>query len=596
MGCGVKLMNQALKLKLILFISMMGFLILYMVVFGSKNAAIGITMVMAAFMGLSNDLSFKPKTSFLKVWGLLLILGVASFFNYPLTIWSCVITFIIVFATTFTSYHSFSTSLYIPFLMCYFMMVGNPVSLEDFPMRILSLTFGAIFIVGLNIVVNRKKDYKLSVQTIDKLVGELDNAIDLKLEGKKVSLDSFKTVNGFYLALFNKFEYKYFPTNDQQAVLNIVKAFQSIGVIISKYNLSNKELNYIKSVLSNIFEIDFEDIFDGIVVDTKEMYRVLLNLEIIVNEIKNKEVPDNRLLPSRKIISESFKPIIKNQFSFRSAKFTFSFKMAFMMTVWELLTLIFNLSFTKWLYFITIPLMMPYIDDLAYMAKARIKGTFVGAFIFAIILVVMHYIQIPAKTLTIVVMFVCMLIMVFKLKDKFILTIASTIMSIMAALSYIEPPKAIWLKILWVVVGVCVVSLFNFKFLPYSVEKETKNNLKTCFKLNGDFIELVRQKCMGDNVDAKTALLAVDNIVHENIEVTDDNRQLYELQISISDTCNFILNYLNLYGVSGSLKDNMLNIIDDDAPVDDNLEIKDRVIAYSMRYVMNSYKMEIELS
>lgn len=101
---------------------------------------------------------------------------------------------------------------------------------------------------------------------------------------------------------------------------------------------------------------------------------------------------------------------------------------------------------------------------------------------------------------------------------------------------------------------------------------------------------------MGNESENKTALLVVDNIVRENIEVTDENRQLYELEVMIYDTCNFIINYLDIYGVSSSLKDNMVNIIDNGAPADDNLEIKDRVIAYSMKYVMNSFKREMELS
>ena len=139
---------------------------------------------MAAFMGLGNDLSFKPKTSFVKVLFLLFVLGISAYYNNPLTIWSCILTCIVVFGTMFTSYHLFSSNMYMPFLMCYFMMVGIPVSLENLPVRLLSLVFGAIFIVGLNVVINRKKDDKLSKKTIDKLIDELNNAIDLKMSGK----------------------------------------------------------------------------------------------------------------------------------------------------------------------------------------------------------------------------------------------------------------------------------------------------------------------------------------------------------------------------------------------------------------------------
>jgi len=79
-------MNRAIKSKIIMFVSMMLFMIVYMVLFGSQNAVIGMMVVMAAFMNLGNDLSFKAKSSFIKILLLLLVLGIASFLNNPLTI------------------------------------------------------------------------------------------------------------------------------------------------------------------------------------------------------------------------------------------------------------------------------------------------------------------------------------------------------------------------------------------------------------------------------------------------------------------------------------------------------------------------------
>ena len=84
----------------------------------------------------------------------------------------------------------------------------------------------------------------------------------------------------------------------------------------------------------------------------------------------------------------------------------------------------------------------------------------------------------------------------------------------------------------------------------------------------------------------------VSNIFRENIEVTDENKELYNLQIKITDICNFILNYLDIYNVSNELKDNLFNIIDNMGDVDDNLNVKESVIAYSMKYVVNLYNKE----
>ena len=112
------------------------------------------------------------------------------------------------------------------------------------------------------------------------------------------------------------------------------------------------------------------------------------------------------------------------------------------MFVWQLLTLMFNLPFTKWLYFDTVSLMLPYINDVAYSAKSRLQGTFIGVFVFAAILIIVPYLNVSFNVIAVAVMVVCMFVMVLKLEDKLILTIVTTVISVMTALMYIPPPEA----------------------------------------------------------------------------------------------------------------------------------------------------------
>ncbi len=586
--------KMPLKFKIILVGNMFLFMIIYMIVFGRSNAAIGLTMAMAAFMNLGNDMSYKPKISFLKVSILLLILGIGAYLNNPLSILGCILTFFIVFGTTFSSYHLFGRDVYLPYLMAYFMMFCIPVSLGDLPMRLISLMFGAVFIVGLNILVNRKKDRKLSKETICSLIEEIDKAIDLKLEGKGVSKESFKTANGFYSSLFNKFEYKYLPSPRQESVLNIVKAFQYIGVILADFDLSKNELNYLKKTLDEILEINPNDICESVNVETDEMYLVLLNLEIIADEIKNKDFEKESAIPEKKSLRESFKPFLKYQFSFRSAKFTFAFKMAVILTLWVVLTFIFDLPYTKWLYFASIPLMQPYVDDMEYQSKSRIQGTLIGAFIFMILVLIYPHSSLSVNSYSVIVMIICMFGMIFWLEEKRTLTIFTTLMSISMSLMYISPNMAITLKVLWVVVGAIVVSIFNFGFLPYSVEKETKNNLAISCDLNKKSMGLIKKRCLGKEYENKNSLLVLSSIVRENIEVTDDNRELFELQVKITDICNFILSYMDVYEFSDDLKSKMINVIDG-KDVKDSDEIKDTVIIRSMKYVKKLFNTQNQL-
>lgn len=571
------------------------FMIIYSVLFGSKNAAIGVMIAMAGMMNLGNDLSFKPKLSFIKLTLMLVILGIVSFLNNPISILGCILTFLVVFGATFTSYHLFSTSVYMPYLMCYFMMMCIPISAEQLPIRLLSLIFGAVFIVGINLLVNKKKDYKLTKATLNSLVSELNNAIDLKLNHAEVSKESFKTVNGFYLSMFSKFEYKYFPTPTQESVLNVVKAFQYIGWLIADSDLTDDELNYTKNILNNLENIEGSEIFNGINVKTKEMNLILLNLEIIANEIKNKDSLNDGIIPDKKLIKESLKPILKREFSFRSAKFTFAFKMALVLTLWEILTLIFNLPYTKWLYFASIPLMVPYVNDMASDAKNRVIGTVIGVFIFALIIILMPYLPLSQNILMMLIMVISIFGMVCELEDKLKMTIFSTVMSVMVSLMYITLPEALSLKIIWVSVAVIVVSLINFGFLPYSVEKETKNNLNSLFKLNENSIQLIKAKCMNQKSSNKTTLLTVSNIIRENIEVSDENREIYQLQMQITDISNFILNYMDVHDFSKESKDNIIRIIEHENTADNYNDIYEKIMFYSTEYIVNIFDREKEL-
>lgn len=584
-----------IKAKMILIVCIMFFMLSYMVIFGSKNAVIGLVIALAGLMNIKNDLSYKPALSFVKVWALLLILGIAAYLNNPINVFGCILMFFVVFGTTFTSYNLFGINVYVPYLLCYFMMMCSAVSLEDLHMRLLSLTIGAVFIVGLNVIVNRKKDYKLSKLTIDNLVNEIISAVDVKLDDGEVSKESFKTANGFYSTIFSNFEYKYFPSPDHEAVLNIVKAFQCIGVIIADSNLTDDELTHIKKVANNILNIDASQIYDGVTVTSKEMYPALLNFEIIVDEIKNSGLEKNQSKTDFDKIKERMWPVIKREFSLKSPKFVFALKMAFLLALWEILSLMFNLPYSKWLYFSTIPLLLPYVDDAADNTKSRLAGTVLGVGVFAVVLIAFPYIPLDSQTMVGLMFMICMLGMILKMEDTFKRTIFTTIMSVMASLMYISPSMALPLKILWILIPIVVVNLVNFAFLPYSVEKETKNNLSFLYELNGDFVELLREKCLNRDTSRKGALLAVSNIIGENVEITHQNKELFILQATIIEICNFILNYMDVNEFSQDVKDEMVNIIDGGNCAFGDYEINEKVILNSTQYVCDLFKKEQNL-
>ena len=587
-------MKLSFKSKIILLITLFVFTLLYMFLFGFNNSVIGVCIVLAAFFNLGNDLSFKPKMSLVKISILFIILAIAAYFNNPISIGACIVTFIVVFITTYSSYNLFGSDIYMPYLIMYFMMIYLPVTAEEMPLRILSLLLGAVFIVVLNVIVNRKKHYKISRQTIDEMIDELKLSVDLKISGEELTKENFKITLGFYNSLINTFQYKYFSTGPQQSLLNIVKSVHYIGRIVAMIDLTEKELKYIKDVLSSIDVIDLEDIFKGIEFETNEMTIVLLNLEIIAKEIKQDFTKVN-IIPDKNRIRILLKPLLKLQFTFRSPKFTFAFKMAFIILIWQILALIFNLPFAQWLYLITVPLMIPYVDDLEKTANARFNGTFIAALIFGIIILAMPYVPISQNILMIIILVFFIVVLVMKIEDKFIYAICISVISLIMSLIYISPQEAIVLKLLWVVLGIVVVYFFNFKFKPYSVEKETRNNLLFGYYLNRSSINSIKDKCLGVESDRRTMNLVVSNIIRKNIEVTDENTRLNSLQILITDISNFILSYMDTHKFSDKFKNNLMDIIDNDNNQYDNTDIKEKIISNITVHLKEFYNEENDL-
>ena len=590
-------MGIPFKVRLQMLCSIFFFMIFFGMAFGSNNSVIGMMISLAAFMNTANDLTIKPKLSFVKVLFLLLALGCCAFINNPVTVFGCAVTAVVVFATTMTSYHLFGNHVYIPYLMCYFMMVCIPVGADEFPLRLLALAIGAVFIVAMNFLANKNNSlHSMSKQTIDSLTSEIDKAVDMKLNGKEVSKDNFKITGKFYTDMFSNFEYKAFPSPVQESVMNIAKSFQYIGRVLANYDLTDNELKYIKYLLSNIRKIDSDDIYGGIEVETKEMNLVLLNFEYIADEIKNEGLTNEFVLPDIRYIRPIIKSVLKRIFSLESVRFTFALKMTFLLTLCEVLTMFFEITFPQWIYFAIIPLLMPYIEDMADSAKDRLYSTYAGIVVFMIIAFAMPYIPIETNLMAVIIFVLGITGFVFTLGDVFKLTFFATIMSVGISLTSLAADTAMELKLLWVTIATVVSTVFTYLVLPYSVKTETKRNLTARHQLDGEFIDLIRQKSEGLESSKGTSLVVINNLLAENIEITDENRELFDLQDEIIDLSNFISIYTDKNELSDGFKENLTGIIDSGRDVSDDLSNRERSVLYAVTHLIGLFKKEEKLA
>ena len=111
-------------------------------------------------------------------------------------------------------------------------------------------------------------------------------------------------------------------------------------------------------------------------------------------------------------------------------------------------------------------------------------------------------------------------------------------------------------------------------------------------KLNEDSIDLIRNH---DDSSKKTTIMVLSNIAGGNIEITDENKELFNLPGEIIDLSNFILTCITKHELSDDFKENLTDVLDNDGKVNDKWDIRYRAVLCSTKYLAKLFKKEKEL-
>ncbi|WP_010295818.1 FUSC family protein [Clostridium senegalense] len=148
--------KKLILLKCILFIIMLVFVIFFKSIFGKENTLIGIAVISLALMIIKRKSSEKFIISFLKILSMNIFLGICSFLAPQSLILGMSLNTISMFVVAYVCSYNLDEALYIPFGLQYMFMLHNPVTKEKFFTRLISLVFGALFVVTLQYIKNRK--------------------------------------------------------------------------------------------------------------------------------------------------------------------------------------------------------------------------------------------------------------------------------------------------------------------------------------------------------------------------------------------------------------------------------------------------------
>ncbi|MBQ6632498.1 MAG: hypothetical protein IJH55_10470 [Romboutsia sp.] len=398
--------------------------------------------------------------------------------------------------------------------------MNNPVSVERLQLRLIALALGVVIILLLNRMLHKSKYISSDEDLTTVLLNDLTEVIDSKLNDTEYKSRIPKINNNISTIIFENLEYKYVNDYVRESVTTICKSAYYIYELINKDKLTEKELVYAKNEINKVKnneKIILNDIKSG------SLLTVLLNLEIIESEkanITNQKVKNTFELTD--IIS-----FIKRNLSFSSLKFSFAMKLAFLLSFWELLQLMFNLPYLKWLYFTSLVVLVPYTDYISVKTKRRIKAIMIAIVLFILIMIVFYgnysilnllNLNISTSTITMIFLLLLVFLAVRYYRDSLKRIISLSLLSLISSVSYLPVQIAVSLKISSLIFVVILANILTKYIKPYSISKETIKSIKIYKQYNEELHELLLKQLKEEKTIPKAGLIASSNLVYKRIK------------------------------------------------------------------------------
>ena len=218
--------------KSLFFILICLFVAVFAQVFGQENSLTGVVVVVLALMMLGQDLSVRPMLNLggLVAFTLLMGLGAYASVSCGNAFVGAAINFTVVFALSYLTTQDLRSPMHFPFLLGYAFMLSVPVSAEDLPVRVLALVVGSVFIVALNVLINRNRHARTCHEGIASLCSEVSSCCETVLSGGSPSAES---VDALCLRLrssmYDRLRRSFFSTPGDRKVLDLASSLHMAG-------------------------------------------------------------------------------------------------------------------------------------------------------------------------------------------------------------------------------------------------------------------------------------------------------------------------------------------------------------------------------
>ena len=375
--------------------------LLFSGIFGGENVLVGVQGTAAVLFLLTIDFSLNPVKNTIYFVLLELTIGLAAYIASLNPYLAIISTFLMMFYIFYTFTYNTKKPAFLPFSLAFIYMLYDPVTAQQLPKRFLGLIVCGLAIMLLQILANKDRLKKESVSKLNNALESINKQIELVNTNSTERLSLNKDAEVNLNQLIESFTFAINQNKSKVSIdllkyLSIAQFLDSLNIELNKTNkFTNTEdlsalLNSIKLYVNN--ESNIDSILDNIsVYESKNLENYNNNLNLVVYPYVAKLKRDLQQTNADKIINEYSRSKffenfnLKNDLSFKSAKFTFAFRGALLLSIGVFLVALFNIENGKWIIFTLAAINQPYLDKANIKLRDRMIGTLVGAAIFFVV-------------------------------------------------------------------------------------------------------------------------------------------------------------------------------------------------------------------
>lgn len=475
--------------KTLIFIVVVLLVSVFKSIFGEENSLIGVTSIVLMLVLLQLNLTLHPFKNLLGLIVLNLIFGLSAFLIVQNMILGLLLNFVIML---FIGYH-FSYELKKPInvliALHYILILVNPVSASQLPLRLLSLVAGAFMIMAVQLVANKNK----LIKSRKKLLTSIIDNILLKIELLKTN-EAINDVNITLSTSMNQLKSDIFDSGKSDThltecglnTITILSCLEKINSIIDNIKVSNLDVEFLNEIAMVLYSVKDEKLDITISGQYKkkspnsmELYDLENIIEVLNIEMKPYSKVSNKQqdIKGELSIQDEFKSlhVQKRLINLKSTRLTYGIRLGLVVSLTYFFVNFFNIAYGEWAVYTVFVLAQPHSEYTISKSKKRIIGTLIGSVIIAVLF---NLVNDPSTRTLMLIAAGYLMSYMTDYRDMVIFITFSAVAS--AAISTVNPNVIILNRVAFIIIGIIISLIANKFILPrkLSDEEENLNNMQ----------------------------------------------------------------------------------------------------------------------